>query len=81
MRVSVWTKSNCPQCTMTKKLMEREGIKYEEFNLEENPEQLEKFKAEGLLQAPIVVIGNDGRRFCGFLPEEIKALKRGPLEG
>jgi glutaredoxin-like protein NrdH len=60
---------------MTKKLMQREGIEFVEADLEENPEQMEKFKADGILQAPIVVVGNDGRRWSGFLPAEIRKLK------
>ena len=78
MKVTIWTKSPCSQCDMTKRLMKREGIEFGEENLEENPEALEAFKAEGLLQAPIVVIGNDGRRWSGFRPDLIKELNHGP---
>lgn len=76
-KITVWTKKPCPQCDMTKRLMKREGIDFEEADLEANPEQLEKFKAAGLLQAPIVVLGNDGRRWAGFQPDEIMKLKDG----
>jgi len=75
LKVTVYTKKPCPQCDMTKRLMKREGIAFEEVDLLASPEILEKFKAEGLLQAPIVVIGNDGRRWSGFLPAEIMKLK------
>ena len=74
-KVTVYTKKPCPQCDMTKKLMTREGIEFEEADLMADPELLEKFKAEGLLQAPIVVIGNDGRRWSGFRPDLIEELK------
>lgn len=60
---------------MTKRLMKREGIEFEEMDLLAHPEQLEKFKEEGLLQAPIVVIGNNGRRWSGFRPDLIEELK------
>lgn len=74
MKVTVWTKSNCSQCTMTKKLMERKGIDYVEADLEADPEQLAKFKEEGLMQAPIIVLGHDGRRWAGFRPDLIEEL-------
>lgn len=60
---------------MTKNLMRREGIEFEEVDLMSNPELLEKFKEEGLMQAPIVVLGNDGRRWAGFRPDLIMELK------
>ena len=75
MKVTVYSKKPCPQCDMTKNLMRREGIDFEEIDLPSNPEILEKFKEEGLLQAPIVVIGNDGRRWSGFRPDLIEELK------
>lgn len=74
MLVTVWTKSACSQCVMTKKLMARQGIDFVEADLEEHPEQLQKFKDEGLLQAPIIVLGHDGRRWAGFRPDLINEL-------
>ena len=75
MKVTVYSKKPCPQCELTKNLMRREGIEFEEIDLPSHPEILEKFKEEGLLQAPIVVIGNDGRRRSGFRPDLIEELK------
>lgn len=75
MKVTIYTKKPCPQCDMTKRLMTREGIAFEEVDLPSHPELLEKFKEEGLLQAPIVVLGNDGRRWSGFRPDLIEELK------
>lgn len=75
MKITVYTKKPCPQCDMTKTLMKREGLEFEEVDLLSNLDLLEKFKEEGLLQAPIVVIGNDGRRWAGFRPDLIMELK------
>ena len=74
MKVTVYSKKPCPQCDMTKNLMRREGIDFEEIDLLSNPEIVEKFKEEGLMQAPIVVLGNDGRRWSGFRPDLIMEL-------
>lgn len=74
MKITVWTKSACPQCTLTKNLLKRQGLEYEEADLETNGEQLRKFKDAGLMQAPIVVLGNDGRKWTGFRPDLIAEL-------
>lgn len=76
MKVTVWTKSNCSQCVMTKKLMTRKGVDFTEADLESDSEQLQKFKEEGLMQAPIIVLGHDGRRWSGFRPDLIEELSR-----
>lgn len=73
-RVTVYTLPSCVQCDRTKKLMDREGIAYETVKLEEHPDKAAKFKDQGLLQAPIVVIGNDGRYWTGFRPDLIAEL-------
>lgn len=74
-KVTVYSLPSCVQCNQTKKLMDREGIDYLAVQLEERPDLAAKFKEEGLLQAPIVVVGNDGRRWTGFRPDLIKELK------
>lgn len=74
MKVTVYTLPDCVQCNQTKKLMDREGIEYEPVKLEEHPDKAAEFKADGILQAPIVVVGNDGRRWTGFRPDLIKEL-------
>ena len=74
MKITVWTKSNCSQCTMTKRHMTRMGLEFVEADLEANPEQLQKFKDAGQLQAPIVVLGHEGRSWAGFRPDLIDAL-------
>jgi len=81
LKVTVYTLPVCPQCVRTKKLLEREGIEYDVVDLQEDPAAAAKFKAEGLLQAPIVVIGNDGRRWSGFRPDLIMELANGQVEG
>ena len=77
-RVTVYTLPVCVQCDRTKKLMDRDGIVYDTVDLTTVPEVAAKFKEDGFLQAPIVVVGNDGRRWGGFRPDLIRELK--PVE-
>lgn len=72
MQITVWSTPNCVQCMMTKKEFDRLGIAYEAKDLTEYPEQLEAFKEQGLLQAPIVT--TDIKVWSGFRIDKIKSL-------
>jgi len=74
MMITVWTKSNCVQCEMTKKQFDKLGITYEVKDLEADVFALEGFKANGLMAAPIVV--TDDRKWSGFRLDKIQSLAR-----
>lgn len=74
MEITVWTKSFCVQCEQTKKRFDKLGIRYTEANLEENPDKVEEFKAQGLMAAPIVV--TDTTAWSGFRIEKIDGVAR-----
>lgn len=74
MKITIWTKSQCVQCDMTKKQFDKFGITYEEQSLEENPLVLEGFKQQGLMSAPIVT--TDTKAWSGFRPDKIQSLDR-----
>ena len=72
MNIKVWTTPSCVQCEQTKKQLTKLGITYSEHSLADNPEQLEAFKARGLLQAPIVE--TDIKTWTGFRLDKIRSL-------
>lgn len=72
MEITVWTKSNCVQCTQTKKELAKRGIEFTEKNLEENPEQMQAFIEQGFLAAPIVT--TDVKTWSGFRIDKITSL-------
>ena len=72
MKITVWSRPNCVQCEMTKKQLDKLGIKYEEMNLEDHPLCLETFKAQGFMSAPIVT--TDTKTWSGFRLDKIKSL-------
>lgn len=78
MEVKVYTKESCVQCTATERLMEKHNINYERIPLGEDLEALERLKAEGYMQAPIVE--TDEETWSGFRPDKIKALAQKALE-
>lgn len=72
-RPKVYSKENCVQCTATTRKLGQLGIAYDLFMLEEEPEMLEEFKQEGLMQAPIVEA--NGERWAGYKPDRLKAIE------
>jgi glutaredoxin-like protein NrdH len=80
MEVIVYEKSNCVQCTQTKKLLDKFDINYNTINIETDVEAYNyivndlKYKS-----APVVVIryndeDNTSISWSGFHPENIKDL-------
>lgn len=70
--VTVYSKSHCVQCNATKRQLAKLGVEYTEVNLEQDAEALENFKAQGFMQAPIVVA--DGEIWSGYRPDLLKKV-------
>lgn len=70
---TVYTKPNCVQCNMTKRHMDKIGVKYTTVDITEDPSALDKLIEMGYKAAP-VVIAPDGTSFAGFQPEKINEL-------
>lgn len=71
--LTVYTTPDCPGCQMTKRQLDKAGVAYEAVDLSGRPDLVERFRSEGLLQAPIIETG-DGQRTAGFNPDRIKAI-------
>jgi glutaredoxin-like protein NrdH len=63
----VYTKSNCPQCTATKRWLDGAGVDYAEVNLEEDEQSLAAVRSLGYQQAPVVAVDRDVH-WSGFNP-------------
>lgn len=85
MTVTLYSKADCQSCRLSKLLLEREGITYREFRVDEDEQALSFVKGMGYLAAPVIVVGFEdghplsGDHWAGFNPEKIKAL-RGRME-
>ena len=71
--VTLYTKENCVQCSMTKQLMDKLGVEYSTIDIVENPEELDKLIEMGYKAAPVVMTA-DGESWAGFQPEKINSL-------
>ncbi len=72
MIIIIYTKDNCIQCDATKNALDRNGIAYQLINLDREPAHLEKLRALGYRQVPVVMAEQDN--WSGFRPDKIKAL-------
>ncbi|MFK0009920.1 glutaredoxin-like protein NrdH [Paenarthrobacter sp. NPDC090520] len=70
--VTVYTKPACVQCNATYRALEKKGVSYRSVDITQDAEALERLKAMGYLQAPVVVTDND--HWSGFRPDKIEAL-------
>ncbi len=73
-KVVLYSKYDCIQCMMTKRLLDSLGIAYQEINLDESPQFLEHVTKDlGFMAAPVVETDTDA--WSGFRPGKIRALK------
>lgn len=70
--ITLYTTAQCPGCALTQKMLKKEGVDFEVVNLSKRPDLVERFRAEGLLSAPI--IDYEGQKTSGFRPDRIKAI-------
>lgn len=68
----MYTKPGCVQCVATSRAFVKAAIAVREVDVTEDHEALERIKALGYLQVPVVVAGED--HWGGFRPDRIKAL-------
>lgn len=72
MQVTVYSTPSCVQCTATYRALDRQGIAYEVVDLSQDAAAMEKVKALGYAQAPVVMVGDD--HWSGFRPDKIGSL-------
>lgn len=72
--VTVYTKTNCPQCRMTEKLLDKMHIDYMNINIDENDSVRQRLRNKNIKSTPAVFKGGKFL-FNGFKPDEIRKLK------
>lgn len=71
--ITVFTKSNCMPCKMTKQWLKNNGVDFKEVNVEEDLEAFNKLVEMNLRTLPVVF--KDGALVCaGFQPHNLKKL-------
>lgn len=72
--VTVYTKPSCPQCDMTKKLLDRLGVEHSTVDVTADPEAHAYVTGLGYQAAPVVVVNGGERHWSGFRPDHLKEL-------
>ena len=72
MTVTVYTKPSCVQCNATYRALDKKGITYQVVDMSQDTEALERVRALGYMQAPVVVTEQDS--WSGFRPDKIDEL-------
>lgn len=73
-KVTVYSKPACVQCDATYRALDKKGIgiEYTVVDISADVDALERVRALGYLQAPVVVAGEQS--WAGFRPDQITAL-------
>ena len=72
MQITVYTTPACAQCEMTKKVLRRNGIKFDEIDVSTDIEALKEIQAMGFTQAPVVCA--DDKCWSGFRLDKLKMI-------
>ncbi|GAA5229130.1 glutaredoxin-like protein NrdH [Paeniglutamicibacter antarcticus] len=72
MTVTVYTKPACVQCNATYRALDKKGIVYQSVDISQDPAALERVRALGHMQAPVVI--TDADHWSGFRPDKIDEL-------
>lgn len=70
--VTLYSKPDCVQCTMTSRVLDQRGIDYNVIDMTKDPAALEHVMSLGYRQAPVVVVGD--QHWSGFRADLIAAL-------
>lgn len=78
LKLTLYSKPSCVQCTATKRWLDQHKIPYIAFDVSEDEAALEYIKGLGYLQVPVVVVPfNQGptRHWSGFNPLELAQIQ------
>nr|DAN31197.1 MAG TPA: glutaredoxin-like protein [Caudoviricetes sp.] len=74
--LTVYSKSNCIQCEMTKMWLDQNKIQFETVDVSEHPEKLEEIKLNGFQQLPVVTLDKYFENaWSGFNVDRLEELK------
>ncbi|UUV47045.1 glutaredoxin [Bacillus phage vB_BanS-Thrax5] len=73
-KITVYTKSGCPQCDMTKRVLTENDVKFEIKDTDKDKEAYHYIKEElGLSSMPVVIVEGE-EPFTGFRPDKLNEL-------
>ena len=73
-KITVYTKSNCMQCEMTKRYMQDEEIEFGVVDIEKDETALKMLALHGYQSLPVVAVDGFDNSWSGFRPDKIDEL-------
>lgn len=70
--VKIYSRDDCMSCRLTKKALEKAGVKFEVIDLDTHPEVIELLRAKGLQSLPVVE--SRGEAIAGYRPDKLRQL-------
>lgn len=70
--ITLYSKPNCPQCSMTARTLDRQGVTYEVIDVSQNSDASALIQAWGYRQVPVVHAGD--QHWSGFRPDRLATL-------
>jgi glutaredoxin-like protein NrdH len=77
MKITVYSKPGCVQCTYTKIFLGKLGLPYQDIDVTQDADALRDAKRLGKNELPVVVVANNGesQHWAGFKIDLLKSLK------
>lgn len=72
MKVTVYSKPACPQCSATTRALDKKGVEYSIVDVSKDQDAYALVTGLGYRQAPVVVVGET--HWAGFRPDMISSL-------
>lgn len=72
MKITIYSKSGCPECVFTKKYLQSKNIPFEEKRIDQDQSYLDEVISLGYTSLPVIKIGQES--FSGYQPERLEAL-------
>lgn len=72
MKITIYSKSGCPECVFTKKYLQSKNISFEEKRIDQDQSYLDEVISLGYTSLPVIKIGQES--FSGYQPERLEAL-------
>jgi glutaredoxin-like protein NrdH len=74
MKVKIYTKPNCVQCTATKRAFDRLELPYELVDITDNEQAHQRLTSLGYQTLPVVISPSAAHQWSGYRPDRIAGL-------
>lgn len=74
MSIEVWTKTNCPRCRSTARVLDDRDVTITYRSFDDEPGLVHEAKALGFSEAPVVITPDDA--WTGYRPDKLIGLPK-----